>query len=332
MMKGRLPTSLFALALVASACAGGAEASGIGPVAQDQYPSTVLSSAEISPVASARAPSSAVDSSMRNQVEGHSLVPFGGGTSDVGYNDGTLSVEAGEPGSVTLVDTPGQGPVGRPVSCTWHDIVGVGRDLSWDLEPTVPQPDGLYLLICVFPDDGSSVSGYPIAVEYNPIDPIPGGVVGVTEVAKFAIDSITFELPTAVLSPPGSQIVGVDTWLGVSSRLIYPSASAQAGNTWATVRPVLRDAVWDLGDGTTVNCATDIATTWDPAAPTSQSTTCSHVFESVSGPSLFAGRVDVSWTVYELTDLHPNTWTVWGVVSRGSRVGFMVGELQSVIR
>jgi len=339
-VKRRLVCGLFGLTLLASACAGRADASGArsasatgrDPAAQDQHAGAALPSVGSSPVVSGRALSEAVLPPLRVQTKGRSLVPFAGGATDVGYNDGTLSVEAGEPGSVTLVATPGQGPVGRPVRCTWHDIVSVGQDLSWDLEPTIPRPDEIYILKCTHPDDGSGVPGYPLIVQYSPIDPIPGGVVGVTEVAKFAVDSITFEVPAPVLSPPGRQIVGIETWLAVSSQLVYPSASAQAGNTWATVRPVLREAVWTLGDGTTVVCVIDIATTWDPASPASQSTTCSHVFESVSGPNPFAGRVDVSWTIYELTDLHPNTWTVWGVVTRGSQVGFTVGELQSVIR
>jgi len=293
----------------------------------DAAPSVVGSS----PLALVRAPS-LVNGSSGSEGEGRSLVPFAGGTTDVDYNDGTLSVEAGEPGSVTLVDAPGTAPIGRPVRCTWHKIIAVGTELGWELDPTVPVADGGYVLRCVHPDDGSAVSGYPLIVVYDPVEPIPGGAVGVTEVAKFAVDSISFELPTPVLSPPGEQVVGVETWLGVSSRLTYPSVSAQAGNTWATVRPVLREAVWTLGDGATVNCATDIATTWDSAAPASQSTTCSHAFESVSGPSPFPGRVDVSWTIYQRTDRHPNTWTVWGVVTRSAPVSFTVGELQSVIR
>jgi len=261
-------------------------------------------------------------------------VPFGGGTSDVGYNDGTLTVEAGEPGSVTLVQSPGQGPVGRPVRCSWHKIgsIGPGFNWVWDGEPTFPEAGEAYVLVCIHPDDGSNLTGYPSVVLYDPVDPIPGGAIGVEEVAKFAIDSITFENPAPVLSPPGQQIVGVETWLGVSSRLAYQPASAQAGNTWATVYPVLRDAVWTLGDLATVRCVTDIDTTWAPASPASQSTTCSHVFESESGPDPLHGQVELSWTIYERTDRHPDTWTVWGVVTRSSVVDIIVGELQSVIR
>jgi len=322
--------------LLSSACTGNGVTGSASPVnaaetARISLGSAGPSAAGFPPMAYVRARSFVNDSSS-SPVEGRSLVPFAGGTTDVGYNDGTLSVEAGEPGSVTLVDTPGSAPVGRPVRCTWHNIIAVGTELGWELDPTVPTADGAYVLRCVHSDDGSTVSGYPLIVVYDPVDPIPGGVLAVTEVAKFAVDSINFELPTPVLSPPGEQVVGVETWLGVSSRLTYPSVSAQAGNTWATVRPVLREAVWNLGDGATVNCATDIATTWDPSAPASQSTTCSHLFESVSGPSPFPGRVDVSWTIYQRTDRHPNAWTVWGVVTRSSSVSFTVGELQSVIR
>jgi len=94
----------------------------------------------------------------------------------------------------------------------------------------------------------------------------------------------------------------------------------------------LRDALWTLGDLATVRCVTDIDTTWAPASFASQSTTCSHVFESESGPDPLHGQVDLSWTIYERTDRHPDTWTVWGVVTRSSVVNIIVGELQSVIR
>ncbi len=263
-----------------------------------------------------------------------SLVPFAGGSTNIGYNDGTLSVEAGEPGSITIVATPGQATVGRPVRCTWHDIGGTGYVVTWNPnEPVVPEAGGFYILVCIHPDDDTSLVGYPRVVEFTPADPIPGGAVGTVEIAKFAVDSIAFQTPIPALSPPGRQIVGVETWLGVASRLSYRDVSAQAGNTWVTVRPALRGATWTLGDGSEVTCTADVATVWNPdASPEGQSTSCSHVFESASGPHPFAGRVDVSWTIYELTDLHPNTWTLWGIVTRSASVGFPVGELQSVIR
>jgi len=318
-MRWQLAGFVCAMAFLAAACNGSPPDARDGTV----QPSGVsLVSLSRAPLADTPAPPV------------RSLVPFADGSTNVGYNDGTLSVEAGEPGSTTIVTNPGRGPVGRAVRCTWHEIGGTAFVVTWNpSESVVPEADGFYVLVCVHTDDGSDLTDYPRVVQYTPTDPIPGGVVGVVEVAKFAIDSIAFETPIPVLSPPGRQIAGVQTWLGVTSKLIYRDVSAQAGNTWATVRPVLRRAVWIMGDGSTVSCSADVATIWNPdLSNESQSTTCAHVFESVSGPHPFIGRVDVSWTIYELTDLHPNTWTVWGVITRGSPVSFSVGELQAVIR
>ncbi len=170
-------------------------------------------------------------------------------------------------------------------------------------------------------------------VVFNPGDPLAGNAVGVEEIARFAVDSEVFESPAPVLSPPQQQVVGIDTWLAVSSQLAYPELSAQAGDAWVTVRPVLRDAVWDLGDGESVRCTTDIDKRWDPAASGSnQSTRCSHLFEQATRSGGRTGRVAVSWTILEITNEHPYAWTTWGVVTLASPVVFDITELQSAIR
>ncbi len=262
------------------------------------------------------------------------FIPPGDGGTDIGYSDGTLFVEAGEPGSLRLVNEPGTTTIGRRVRCAWHAVGGSAFQPTWDItEPTIPEPGRLYVLRCFYPDDNSELTGYPMLVVHNPADPVAGAAIDVVEVAKFAVDSIAFEVPSPVLSPPGRQLVGVETWLGVASRLDYRDVAAQAGNTWVSVHPVLRDSAWNLGDGSMVRCSEDIAKLWDPTiAPSSQATRCSHTFEKVSGPTPLTGTIDVSWTIYELTDAHPSTWTIWGVVTRRAPIGFDIGELQSAIR
>jgi hypothetical protein len=84
-------------------------------------------------------------------------------------------------------------------------------------------------------------------------------------VAEFAQSQIDFDPPASVLSPSGRQIVGVATWLAVTSELEDPDVTAQAGLAWATVRTRFVEAVWDLGDGAVVTCTDDVATTWNPA-------------------------------------------------------------------
>lgn len=256
------------------------------------------------------------------------------GRTRIDYDDGTLLVEAGEPGSLRLVDNPGAVTVGRRVRCGWHAIGGSGFDPTWDSTvPVRPEAGGVYLLRCFHPDDNSNLTGYPRFVRYVDGGTIDGPVVSVADVERFAVDSIVFEIPSPVFSPPGRQVVGVDTWLGVASRLVYPVASAQAGDTWATVRPVLRHSEWAFADGSVVRCEVDIDKFWDPTAdPGAQSTRCSRVFEHVSGPAGYATDVTVSWTIYERTNTHPDTWTVWGQVSRSMSTSIIVEELQAVIR
>ncbi len=251
----------------------------------------------------------------------------------ISYGDGTLLVEAGEPGSLRLVDQPGSATLGRRVRCSWHSIGGTGFYPTWDsTTPVFPEPDEVYMLRCFHPDDKSNLTGYPRIVRFVPGAPVDGPAIGIVEVEQYAIDSIEFETPIPALSPPDSQIVGIDTWLGVASQLSYPDASAQAGDTWATVHPAVRSAVWTLGDGSVVTCISDIDKVWDPTLdPSSQSTSCSHNFERVSEPSGYATDLTVSWTIYERTNSHPDDWTIWGVVSRSASVSIVVGELQSVI-
>ncbi len=265
---------------------------------------------------------------------GQKVVLMDGGRTGTRYDDATLYVEAGEPGSTRLVSRPGSATIGRRVRCTYHAVGGDTGGLEWDIAvPTRPEAGGLYVLRCVHPDDNSDLNGYPILIVFTPGSPLAGGAVGVDEIAKFAVDSETFESPTPVLSPPVRQIVGIDTWLAVSSRLVYTDVSAQAGNAWVTVRPIFRAAVWDFGDGESMRCSTDVDKVWDPASPTSnQSTQCSHLFERASVPPGRSGSVAVSWTIYETTNQHPSTWTIWGVVTLNSPAVFNVSELQSVIR
>jgi len=319
-------TAATILAVLAAGCVARVEATDHGPT--DGSTGRSL----LTPQPSDHAPVGVFNES--RGAPGRVLAPLADGTTDVAYRDGTLFVDAGEPGSLRLVDNPGAATIGRPVRCTWHELSGQVFAPTWDRNvPVIPEPGWVYVLRCVYRDDGSNVAGYAQIIVYDPADPIAGAVVGIVEISKFAVDSIVFETPIPVLSPPDRQVVGVPTWLGVASRLNYAGAAAQAGDTWVRVRPIVRDAVWDLGDGSTVRCQTDIDKIWDQTiTPTGQSTTCSHNFERGSGSVPFAGKVTVSWTIFEINNTHPNTWRVWGVVERTSPVRFDVGELQSVIR
>jgi len=244
-----------ALAVLASGCTGSAHASTVVPAAATQSPTSAWSQPS-------GTGSIATDPPARLS-DGHNLTLLEGGHTGTRYDDSTLYVEAGEPGSLSLVASPGAITVGRRVRCTYHDVAGASNKLSWDItSPTSPTAGDLYVLRCVHPDDASNLDGYPMLVVFNPGDPLAGNAVGVEEIARFAVDSEVFESPAPVLSPPQQQVVGIDTWLAVSSQLAYPELSAQAGDAWVTVRPVLRDAVWGSWE-TASRCAAPPTSTND---------------------------------------------------------------------
>ncbi len=184
-----------------------------------------------------------------------------------------------------------------------------------------------YLLWCWYPDTGEDVAGYPIVATYSGPG-IPGSVISTGEVADYAVASIAFQPPTIELSPATRQLVGVPTWLAVTSRLDYGEVNAAAGPVWASVRPTFSDVTFDLGEDTTVVCATDAATTWDLALGDHQSSTCTHTY---SHSGLYEASATISWTVEQLTDKNPAAWQPWGTVTLTTPITIDVRQLQAVI-
>ncbi|MEM9204288.1 MAG: hypothetical protein AAGC53_21820, partial [Actinomycetota bacterium] len=166
---------------------------------------------------------------------------------------------------------------------------------------------------------------------------LPGGtVVNEYDVAEYAAASINFTLPAFETSPATEQVVGVRTWLAVTSQLDFAPANAAAGPIWATITPQFRDAEWDLGNGDTVTCTNDATTLWDPAGPETQTTECGYVYTTNEDGEPFQGSVTVTWDLF-WTYADPNNPggsigpAFFGDISQTTPVEFTVRELQAVI-
>lgn len=151
----------------------------------------------------------------------------------------------------------------------------------------------------------------------------------------YASRAIPFEPAAAELSPAAEQIVGVPTWLAVTSELDYAPVTANAGPLWATVRPVFRDVRWDMGDGSVpIRCAgDDVAVRFDPdVALERQSTDCFHVYESNGVGAVVPTTITatMTWDIWASTSTRP-TERLITPVTRTATFIVDVRELQAVI-
>lgn len=245
--------------------------------------------------------------------------------------DGVV-VTAGSSGSLTTTSNPGRPGTGPTIYCGWFRFVGGFGSEVFDLigDPVSPIVGHVYALNCWTDDRDDPYPGYPIIRQYPRTREIPGDPVSTAEAARFAIAHINFELPRIELSPPREQIVGIPTWLVITSRLRYDEVSANAGPVWASVRATFRDVIWDLGDGASRVCTQDVSKVWDPTNPQAQTSRCSYTYTNSSG-SPFNVRATVRWNVWQQTNTNP-AWHWWGTITRSSTVSVPVTQLQSTIR
>lgn len=248
-------------------------------------------------------------------------------------DDDVLVVDAAYPGTLTLTDQPGR-PYGGPVlTCAYFSLVFGGLDV-FDLVPVAPVRGSSYLWSCWEPGRHPYLEPfrptYPVVVTYDPATAPPGEAITTPTAAAHALASIDFERPAIATAPSAVHVVGVPSWLAVTSRLDYPTASAEAGPVWATVRPVFRDVTWRFGNGDRVVCVGDATRVWHPGRDDDQTTDCAYAFET-SGDGAFDGQATVTWTIWHRTDRHPNDWRVWGVVQLTTDVNFAVTGLEAAI-
>lgn len=246
------------------------------------------------------------------------------------WGDNILVVTAAAPGTLELTDTPGAPDSGPVIYCAWFELVIGGSTLD-PVQLTDPTIGDTYLFNCWYIDVWADrYPGYPIVAVYDPVVDPPGPLITTPTAARFALDSIEFEVPTVVTSPADVHLVGIPSWFAVDSELDYAPASAQAGPVWATVRPVFRDVTWQLGDGTQLVCTADATTRWDPSGPARQTSSCAHTFRSgaiADAPT----TATVHWTVWQRTDRTDGAWVPWGTVELATTVDLTVIDLQAAI-
>ena len=245
---------------------------------------------------------------------------------------GGLVVTAGAPGSLDLSSEPGQPGSGGTVYCSWHNIlVEFGMLLIRPLGERVwPEVGSTYLLNCWTGDPNEPYPGYPRVDRYRGPGEIKGDVVSSAEAAQFAIAHINFEQLAIELSPPHQQVVGVTSWLAVTSELSYDQVSANAGPVWATVWASFRDVTWDFGNGASRVCTQDVSKVWDSTTNQPQSSRCTYTYTNSSG-SPFNLTATVRWNIWQQTNTNPS-WHWWGTISRSTTIPLHVTQLQSAIR
>ena len=243
-----------------------------------------------------------------------------------------LVVKAGAPGSLALSNEPGRSGGGAVVYCGWyHFSVEFGEYLFDPIGDSVwPQAGSTYLLNCWRDSPDSPIPGYPTITQYRWRGEVPGTAVSSVDAARFAVANINFEQPVIQLSPPSRQVVGVSTWLAVTSRLHYGEVSANAGPVWATVRASFADVTWDLGNGASRVCTRDVSVVWDPVNPHAQTSRCSYNYTDSAG-SPFNVRATVRWNIDQRTNEYED-WRPWGTITRSSTLEVAVTQLQSAIR
>ena len=247
-----------------------------------------------------------------------------------------VCVHAAERRSMQSVETPDRT---RPptVVCVWYPF---GSDPGgWD-DPDGSVPvlelivDSVYVIDCHGVDDGYRVTGYPRSVVHMAGgEDVPGEAVAGWEVAEYAAGRLGLEAPDPVVAPPTVQIVGIETWFAVTSRLRgYGVRSAQAGSVWATVRAYFGGATWDFGPRGWLVCTADAGRTWNPSLPGDrQSSNCTKVFDTESGPGGLDATVTVRWRIYWSSSEHSG-WRRHDDFTLTTRVPLDVRQIQAVIR
>ena len=272
----------------------------------------------------------------------------GGGEVEVTFPTGTVEVSAGYRSELGVVSEPDRSVEAGPrIGCYYFIVVDVPPYIAtfgyaealalYEAQGDAPlAPVGIF---CFFIESQAAVGGYPRIWTPNPP---PGGeppLIDLIELETFTRDQIVFDAPAPELSPVGDQVVGVASWLAVTSQLDYDSVSAQAGPIWVTATPVFEHIRWEMGNGDELLCIDDVDVVWNPAlGEDDQTSDCTYVYESNGEGSLVATNVTATatWTVYVLTsdDVAANPAAVAqprGTITQATTVVTNVRELQAVI-
>jgi len=210
--------------------------------------------------------------------------------------------------------------------CIYYAAIGVESLPVADVAAGAIRPsDGQLVVLRCWDSSGSVV--YVKVFVYDSAHPF-AGLDTPDRAAAQARKLLSIANPTIALSPPTtvSQLVGVSTWLWLADPWQPLHASATLDGVTSTVTASPTTVVWNLGDGTTLECYGP-GTAYDLRLPPSgQHSECTHVYQAKSQPTISATVSYVtSWTASTGAggSLQP--------ITRSSSVVINVQEAQALI-
>ncbi|GAB2790714.1 hypothetical protein GCM10027199_78430 [Amycolatopsis magusensis] len=168
---------------------------------------------------------------------------------------------------------------------------------------------------------GGSAAGLPVQIpQFSP-----------GEVARIARGQLRLPSPVIASSPAGTQLVRLPTWLWLDGASWRPySSTASVPGVSVTVTATPAEAVWSMGDGTTLTCTGPGTSFHKGGDPQAASPDCGHIYHRPS-----AGAPDESFPV--IATVH---WTImWsGADASGTlpdlttsaSTAFRVAEMQAL--
>jgi hypothetical protein len=217
-------------------------------------------------------------------------------------------------------------------TCGYHELTGPagvyvpGIDYSRTVEPEVGKG---YAFICT-DERGRKVHAETLI--YDPGDPL-GGLFAAERAAELAVEQLELPEPVIALNPPGTQLVGLPTWLRVDDPWMPRATSATVAGVTSTVIATPTSVTWKPGDGASVTCAGPGAA-FDPGRHAStQRTDCSHTYTWPSS-TRSGGSYALSATVTYEVRWHASNGAGGrlGTVTRTGTTAVVVREAQAQIR
>ncbi|THV35687.1 hypothetical protein [Glycomyces buryatensis] len=213
-------------------------------------------------------------------------------------NRGDVECPPGEPACDLYAGEDGEGSPESPSDDSPTSPIGDDHDENG---PAPGEGDGSECAAIEYTD--LPVEEWPEKCQPEPeSDPVPG-------LAAAARDRLALPGPDLAASPADRQLVHLPVWLAVSeSSWNSVSASVTAGSVTVTATAAPSRVVWDLGDGSEVECEGP-GTIWRPGmAPDAESPDgCDYTY------TRSASEVDVTATVY---------WTVAWTSTTGDSGSF----------
>jgi hypothetical protein len=187
-----------------------------------------------------------------------------------------------------------------PLALTWW-----GNSVDPDKRTTAGplKPGATYYTACHMPDGSASGMGQ---FTYRPAAPAAAAVApqppDVEAIARQVYSEIPLVAPTPHTAPPvdAEQLVGFPVWFWIDGGA-WRTFDAHAGVAGVSVTVVAKpkQVVWELGDGTTLDCHGP-GTAWNPGAGRGQHSDCTHIYQHVSAGQpggRYAASVSVVWSV-----------------------------------